>query len=79
MNWKKIKTAPKDGTIIMVCNNKKYDYPEAAHWSKYKGINGREAWRTVLMSNILSPTHWAKVPQSPTKIKTIKDTKYKVS
>lgn len=60
MKWRKIETAPKDGTLILafdaLCAREGWALPVL--WSK----SGR--WLNCARGIILIPTHWAPMPDS---------------
>jgi len=64
MNWKNIENAPKDGTLILVCNEKYY-YPTTASWKTYHpNAKGKITWRNDSGIKI-DPTHWMELPSAP--------------
>lgn len=65
MNWQKIETAPKDGTWVLVCNEKYY-YPETAAFKTYHpNAQGEPTWRSKSMGTKIYPTHWMPLPDKP--------------
>ena len=65
--WDKIETAPKDGTLILVCNQHPNLYaPESAFWGTYHpNAKGKEHWRAGCMRTKVYPTHWMELPLPP--------------
>ena len=65
MSWKKIETAPKDGTCVLVCDENYY-YPETASFRTYHpNAQGKKTWRTKSMGTKVNPTHWMPLPAKP--------------
>ena len=65
MTWKKIETAPKDGTWVLVCNENYY-YPETAAYKTYHpNAQGKPTWRAKGMGTKINPTHWMPLPDKP--------------
>lgn len=63
--WKPINTAPKDGTLILVCTENYY-FPETASWRTYHpNAKGKPSWRSNNMGTKLEPTHWMELPEKP--------------
>ena len=64
--WKSIESAPKDGTMILVCDSVKGKQSGQAcsFWSEYDQcwwfINTGESYETITGCN---PTHWAEMPE----------------
>jgi hypothetical protein len=69
MNWRPIKTAPKDGSIFLACNTKPgFQKPACIYWddgSKSFSIAGR--WRTSFHepAGVNRFTHWMPLPAAP--------------
>lgn len=65
MNWKPIEQAPKDGTLVLVCNERYY-YPETASYRTYHpNAQGKATWRSTQMGNKIDPTHFMPLPEKP--------------
>lgn len=58
-NWQPIKTAPKDGSLIMICW-KGGPYPIISRW-----LENRQGWTHGFNKPILPPTHWLPLPNGP--------------
>lgn len=54
--WEKIKTAPKDGSLVMVWDQSFY----LSIWHIHE-----RCWIEVGHSLVLHPTHWMKLPDPP--------------
>jgi hypothetical protein len=71
MEWMPIDTAPKDGTLLLICSGNYYErdfpvgVPTTASWRAYHpNAKGKECWRDI-NGNKLSPTHWMHLPPDP--------------
>lgn len=65
--WKPIKTAPTDGTVVLVCHKDRHVFaPEAAYFGTYhpNSVNGK-TWRSVNSSTKIVVTHWMPLPNKP--------------
>lgn len=70
--WQPIETAPKDGTVVLVCN--RYGTWVAKHQEVYQsGYRPENPWFVMMlnmkhMSNPPNyrPTHWMPLPEPPT-------------
>lgn len=68
MQWRPIETAPKDGTMILVCNEGENLYsPTSAVWASYHpNAEGKKCWRTSrICGDKLNPTHWMPLSTMP--------------
>ena len=65
-NWQPIATAPKDGTLILVCVDAYY-LPKTACWAIYNpNSSGKATWRdSPVCGAKLDPTHWMPLPPMP--------------
>jgi hypothetical protein len=74
MTWQPIKTAPRDGTDILVTGAhnlhlvyaqflEKRHYVEITHWGKNNGVGQFILW----CKNYSQPTHWMPLPVPPQK------------
>jgi hypothetical protein len=68
--WQPIETAPKDNTVLLLCNNTDDDLPfiEVGYWETYKCWTGPipeegPGWEWNLIG--LDPTHWMYMPLGP--------------
>lgn len=75
MFWQPIETAPRDGTLILICTGNYFDRtkdnlfpigcPTTASWRPYHpNAKGKECWRDS-NGNKISPTHWMPLPADP--------------
>jgi hypothetical protein len=71
--WRKIKTAPRDGTAILL-GNPLWDKPgcdigvQLGYWSHFNGCwqyEGRDALEMNLRDDSEHPTHWQPLPELP--------------
>ena len=58
MVWIDIKTAPKDGTEFLTCNNKQGKVLELVSWNKI-----HRYWQSKGEVVYLQATHWLKIPK----------------
>jgi hypothetical protein len=64
--WQPIATAPKDGTLILVCVDAHY-LPKTACWATYHpNAAGKATWRDApICGDKLAPTHWMPLLPKP--------------
>jgi len=65
IKWQPIETAPKDGTIILVCRSDNYFSQSASYRNYHPNAKGKASWRDLLNGTILQPTHWMPLPSKP--------------
>lgn len=66
INWKLIESAPKDGTLVLVCTSDRHYTPETAYYGTYHpNARGKPQWRTSSMRTKIQPTHWKYLPKPP--------------
>ncbi len=66
MNWQPIKTAPKDGTTIILLGKTKHaawDFIETGHWYRLEG--GKWLYHHYIGDEPRQPTHWMPLPAAP--------------
>lgn len=69
--WYPIETAPKDGTMILVCayspDHPQYYSPRSGCWATYHpNAKGKAFWRTDrICGDKMNPTHWMPLPDVP--------------
>lgn len=76
--WQAIETAPKDGTLVLLCGGKtdKLDYlneipqylmrPVTAFWNARFKEWWFAYWDVLWRSRYDNPTHWMPIPELPT-------------
>lgn len=73
MEWRPIETAPKDGTVILVCND--HGTWAARYVDVYQsGYVPEHKWHSLMLNHkhmigpypSLIPTHWQPLPTPPT-------------
>jgi hypothetical protein len=69
MEWNLIESAPKDGTLLLICSGdylkQSNGYPTTASWRAYHpNAKGKECWRDTNGYKI-HPTHWMDLPVVP--------------
>lgn len=64
--WQPIETAPKDGTLVLLCDAVLYE-PRTGCWASFHpNVPGKECWRTsAIGGHRLNPSHWMPLPVSP--------------
>lgn len=64
--WQAIETAPKDGTLVLLCVAECY-MPTSGCWATYHpNATGKACWRTQpVCGDKLNPTHWQALPPAP--------------
>lgn len=69
--WRTMRTAPKDGTNILLWTDLEAGLPVVAHWRDtiHSGEYGRFVWKEPAGGAIAErvPTHWMPLPEPPTK------------
>lgn len=63
-SWQPIKTAPKDGTVVIGFDMTKDDDDGLPHGVDFMRTDDRGVWIDPL-TNRLSPTHWMPLPSPP--------------
>ena len=63
MEWQSIETAPKDGTLIIVCSNTGNVWCDVK-WEKRQRAG--ERWEHLTLGALrFSPTYWMHIPKAP--------------
>lgn len=67
MQWQPIKTAPTDGTNILVWWSSEFHCPLVAHWNDGKWNDNKIGWKLTAWDNSkeTEPTHWMPLPEIP--------------
>ncbi len=70
IKWQPIETAPKDGTIVLVCRDDHYFIQTAAFRTFHPNMKGEADWRSTTTGAKLEPTHWMLLPEKPESLTT---------